>query len=645
MFVVGSLLLATGVASSPTQASSTNQTFTTSPNKTIPARSTSDAGEAASTITVAGLTGNVTKVALSIYVTYTPVNSLFAVLYGPDASEVPTHLSLLVDELPSSASDFGQGCADVDRTSFDDDGAFPSIDTNASTNAPYVGTFHTTTNSAQHYPAMPLTAFHGMTAAAANGDWLLDVLVTGPGFAGGINCWSLEITTDAGPTVNRFDNNANVGITPPSDGSATSSINISGMTGKLASVSVSVWIKDPGDDFLDLTLIDPAHHQVHVYSKGVRGANLGNGCTSSGLTKFTDTSPTPVYLSAAPLVGSYRSLEPLAVLRGQGGSALNGQWTLKAKNDSPDYGGVIKCWALTIATATTTNKLAVLPRFAGSPLPDGYGATEFAVSNASDAPVFNVVVTPDVGDGVLGVKKDVLNYPGCTVQGAAVHCKIAKIPARTTVTTGVLIRFAQPNNGNLCVHGHAGGAGLTTASGSLCFPAALYPSPDLGTGYAKGKIAHNIKLPNQNGVLTSLAQFKGKYVFLQFDAVWCGPSNITVPNDRKDISDLNTTNAMGVKVIYLEVLIDSPTAGKPATQANATSWANNYHLNNVLYTSADKRQIALQELLSYSFAANQTQGAFPTAVFIDPNGKIFDLRIGGELHPGNTKQRFLNDLP
>jgi hypothetical protein len=256
------------------------------------------------------------------------------------------------------------------------------------------------------------------------------------------------------------------------------------------------------------------------------------------------------------------------------------------------------------------------------------------------------MVTPalDAGD-VKAVKRIADTSPECTVQNGVLRCALGTIPARSTATTAVYARFGAPPSGKICIDARASATGISPALYSLCFTAAHYAQPDIGTGYTKGTFAHNLRLPDKNGNAVSLASFKGKYVFLQFDSVWCGPSNVTVPNDKQDISQLNSTNAMGVKIVYMEVLIDGPHVSVPSTRTDAQHWASTYHLTGpVLYSALDASQIAFQELLSYSIAAQKAGAAYPTAVFIDPQGKIFDLRQGGENHPGNTKQRFLNHL-
>src|SRR5206468_2569467 len=150
---------------------------------------------------------------------------------------------------------------------------------------------------------------------------------------------------DADATVHPFHSNTITHFTPPQTGSATSALHVTGMTGKLATVSVSVWIDDTADSSLNLVLIDPAGHEVVFYAKVAIGANLGKSCTTSGRSTFTDAAFRSIASSAAPHPGSFRSSNPLAVFKGESGPALNGKWQLEVQNQSGGTTVVLRCWS------------------------------------------------------------------------------------------------------------------------------------------------------------------------------------------------------------------------------------------------------------------------------------------------------------
>ena len=118
-----------------------------------------------------------------------------------------------------------------------------------------------------------------------------------------------------------------------------------------------------------------------------------------------------------------------------------------------------------------------------------------------------------------------------------------------------------------------------------------------------------------------------------------------MPQDRDEIQALNDSDAMGVDVVYLTVLVDGPTMGVASTRTDATNWANHFGLTSpVLSTANDANETAEQQHLSYSIATGEPEAVYPTSIFIRPDGTIFSVRIG--LKPeGDTTERFLGDLP
>jgi hypothetical protein len=196
----------------------------------------------------------------------------------------------------------------------------------------------------------------------------------------------------------------------------------------------------------------------------------------------------------------------------------------------------------------------------------------------------------------------------------------------------------------VCLDATAAATGVSPATGKACFDSTTYVKGDAGTGYDVGNIAHDFQLQDQNGNPVKLSQFKGKYVLLQWSSVWCGPSQVEVPQDRDEVKALNDGNVMGVEVVYLQVLLDGPSPGVPSTLANAKNWVSHFSLTTpVLFTANDTNRIALQQHLTYTIATGESdQAAVPVSVFIDPSGKIFHLRLGAV---GGTTEIFESQLP
>jgi subtilisin-like proprotein convertase family protein len=134
------------------------------------------AGTTLATMPVSGITGSITKVVASFYLTHTFDGDLEISLIAPDGTTVP-----LVVNRGGGGDNFGTSCAN--RTTFDDAAAV-SITAGA---APFAGTFR---------PEGPLSAFNGKSGAAVNGTWTLSLADEVGGDFGNLQCWSLAITVD-----------------------------------------------------------------------------------------------------------------------------------------------------------------------------------------------------------------------------------------------------------------------------------------------------------------------------------------------------------------------------------------------------------------------------------------------------------------
>ncbi len=639
--ILALLASATVVFAGATEAAGGKKTFNSaSLPQFIPDR-VDGGGNLDSTIPVSGITDTVTKVEIEMYVTGLDA-SMDAALLGPtyDGGSGPFAYLFTVNDL--SGSDLGTSCATTDQTRFDDSAA-STINTGS---APYVGTWQVSPNVPTG--TIPMSSFNGMSSTDANGDWHLNFAIAGSQPVA-IQCWSIYITTVADGRL-EFDS-FNVVSTPiAGDGVLDNTVNVSGVYGSLSKVTVSLFLTHPNDADLKIKLISPTGHEVVLaQNAGGTGNNFGNGCSPSTRTTFDSTATKSLNFYNAPYAGTFKSQGGLlTTLNGLSGADVNGTWHLEITDSVAGNTGMLNCWSLNLWSTA----LDVLPGISPQPLPDTWSTAGFSVTNTSNDPIDNVTLTATMPK-TLSIVQDLIDegtkiYPNCTLVGRNLTCTFDEIGAHTTVFGGVWakIKHTLPN-GNLCLTGSVHATDVAPVTKSKCFAQRHYPTPDQGSGYAIGKIAHNLKLKDQDGNVVSLYQFRGSYVLLQFSARWCAPSVFEVPRDRDEVQALNDANTMGVPVVYLQVLLDGNTPGVQATKADATFWYNHFHLTSpVLYTSiVDAAHIADSMDDALSMIGGQQQEDVPNSLFIRPDGTIFDLRIGAGGIAGDTTARFEADLP
>jgi len=131
-----------------------------------------------SSMFVTNLSGTISNVTISLYVTHTFDGDLQMTLISPDNTSVP-----LVLNRGGGGDNFGASCSpDSSRTTFTDSAGISIV----SGAAPFVGSFR---------PESPLSAFAGKPPSQRNGTWRLQISDTVFSDTGTLNCWSLTILT------------------------------------------------------------------------------------------------------------------------------------------------------------------------------------------------------------------------------------------------------------------------------------------------------------------------------------------------------------------------------------------------------------------------------------------------------------------
>lgn len=116
----------------------------------------------------------------------------------------------------------------------------------------------------------------------------------------------------------------------------------------------------------------------------------------------------------------------------------------------------------------------------------------------------------------------------------------------------------------------------------------------------------------ENGTKKSLNDLKGKVIFLNFWATWCGPCKKEMPDLIKITEELKDKN---FQMIGLNVF----------QQASAPKIEDFLKSNPLSYITVDGNDDLLK---AYSNASGNDMGAVPTTFILDKDGKIKETIVG-----------------
>ena len=166
--------------------------------------------------------------------------------------------------------------------------------------------------------------------------------------------FSLQVGRTGAPS--RLDNNTALPIPDFPGPAVESTVNVSGLAGPIANVSVSLYLTHTFVSDLTISLIAPDGTAVRlVAGRGDAGQDFGTACApDANRTTFSDAAPSPVALAAAPFVGTFRPEQPLAAFNGKSGAAVNGDWKLHIQDLAPGDVGTLRCWSLNLSGFSST---------------------------------------------------------------------------------------------------------------------------------------------------------------------------------------------------------------------------------------------------------------------------------------------------
>jgi thiol-disulfide isomerase/thioredoxin len=156
---------------------------------------------------------------------------------------------------------------------------------------------------------------------------------------------------------------------------------------------------------------------------------------------------------------------------------------------------------------------------------------------------------------------------------------------------------------------------LTTSTNEK-YKATINEMSEKWAALAPGKPAPAFTLLNINGENVSLSDFKGKYVFIDFWATWCGPCLAEIPAYTKMVKDYKGRN-----IVFISMSVDKE---KPKWEAKV---------------KADKFEwIQIHDPIKVN--KNYLVMYIPTFTLIDPEGKIVNARCP---RPSNPELRKIFD--
>jgi subtilisin-like proprotein convertase family protein len=181
------------------------------------------------------------------------------------------------------------------------------------------------------------TTLPSPTAAEANGTWLLYAADDFGGESGSIAAVDLIFTV-----VNGVDAAA-----IPDVGVADFPIEIGGISGAIATLSVRFVIFHQATAQLDVSLIGPDGTEVMLASGRGAGANFGllvcqlGGPCSPSYTSLSDEAIAPISAGSNPYTGHFKPDQLLRAFAGKRGAAANGTWRLRVRDQVSGLSGAL----------------------------------------------------------------------------------------------------------------------------------------------------------------------------------------------------------------------------------------------------------------------------------------------------------------
>ncbi|MBL7856450.1 MAG: TlpA family protein disulfide reductase [Cyclobacteriaceae bacterium] len=165
-------------------------------------------------------------------------------------------------------------------------------------------------------------------------------------------------------------------------------------------------------------------------------------------------------------------------------------------------------------------------------------------------------------------------------------------------------------------------SGISSVAGNaLMLTGAMDYSPSEAT--KKNDFDYNFILQDLNGNKIDFNQYKGKVVFINLWATWCGPCRMEMPS----IQNLYNSIGENEKIAFVMLALD-----QPGTQEKIGKFVKEKEYNFPIFTPAGNLPKQLQV------------STIPTTLVIGPDGKIASQKVGAANYDTEKFRSFLKDL-
>jgi thiol-disulfide isomerase/thioredoxin len=140
----------------------------------------------------------------------------------------------------------------------------------------------------------------------------------------------------------------------------------------------------------------------------------------------------------------------------------------------------------------------------------------------------------------------------------------------------------------------------------------------------KESFDYNFSIKDLNGNDVDVNQFKGKVVFLNLWATWCGPCRAEMPS----IEGLYNSIADKDQIVFVMLSMD-----RPENKNKVSKYIADQAFTFPTYTLSNTLSAQLREVMS-----------IPTTFVIDRDGKIASKKVGAANYDNNKFKKFLEGL-